>query len=233
MASALSLFPEARLGSSLPVFDARACRPRHVTRSASPFHQGKKRTSSEERVNHARSAKRQRRERTDNWELLQQWCRHPEQRLYESIRPITLFGIPPAERAQETRLAESTLRRTADAFDALGIAGLLRPTAKQREDHHRSLPVPMRQLIVDLKAEYPDFSLREIADICYIQFDCRPSHNTIKQVLADGPPPSRTTRKSPLYADIPDPAERRLAVIREASARLERDQHWRVLGCGT
>lgn len=90
----------------------------------------------------------------------------------------------------------------------------------------------MRQLIVDLKAEYPDFSLREIADICYIQFDRRPSHNTIKQVLADGPPPSRTTRKSPLYADIPDPAERRLAVIREASARLERDQHWRVLGCG-
>jgi hypothetical protein len=197
------------------------------------LHQGKKRTSSEKRVTHARSAKRQRRERTDNWELIQQWCRHPEQRLYESIRPITLFGIPPAERAHETRLAESTLRRTADAFDALGIAGLLRPTAKQRQDHHRSRPLPMCQLIVDLKAEYPDFSLREIADICYIQFDRRPSHNTIKQVLADGPPPSRTTRKSPLYADIPDPAERRLAVIREASARVERDQHWRVLGCGT
>jgi hypothetical protein len=28
----------------------------------------------------------------------------------------------------------------------------------QREDHHRSLPVPMRQLIVDLKAQYPDFT---------------------------------------------------------------------------
>jgi hypothetical protein len=67
-------------------------------------------------------AKRERRERTDNWELIQQWCRMPEQRLYESIRPITLFGLPPAERAQETGLAESTLRRTADAFDALGIA---------------------------------------------------------------------------------------------------------------
>jgi transposase InsO family protein len=72
----------------------------------------------------------------------------------------------------------------------------------------------MRQLIVDLKAEYPDFSLREIATICYIQFDRRPSHNTVKQVLAEGPPPSRTTRQYPLYADIPDPAERRLAVIR-------------------
>jgi putative transposase len=130
------------------------------------------------------------------------------------IRPITLYGIPPAERAQETGRAESTLRRSADAFDSLGMASLFRPTKKQREDHHRSLPVPMRQLIVDLKAEYPDFSLREIADICYVQFDRRLSHNTIKQVLADGPVPSHTTRQYPRYAEIPDPAERRLAVIR-------------------
>ena len=117
----------------------------------------------------------------------------PEQRLYESIRPITLFGIPPAERAQETGLAESTLRRTADTFDALGMAGLFRPTKQQREDHHRSRPLPMRQLIVDVKAEYPDFSLREIAEICSVQFERRPSHNTVKEVLADGPPPSPYT----------------------------------------
>lgn len=89
-----------------------------------------------------------------------------------------------------------------------------------REDHHRSLPVLMRQLIVDLKAEYPDFSLREMADICSIQFDRRPSHNTVKQVLADGPPPSRTTRQYPRYADIPDPAERRLTVIRLHAAAV-------------
>jgi hypothetical protein len=67
---------------------------------------------------------------------------------------------------------------------------------------------------VDLKAEYPDFSLREIAEICYVQFDRRPSHNTVKQVLADGPAPSRTSRQYPRYAEIPDPAERGLAVIR-------------------
>lgn len=129
-------------------------------------------------------AKRERQERTDNWELIQQWCRMPEQRLYESIRPITLFGIPPAERAQETGFAEHTLRRTADTFDSLGMACLFRPTKQQREDHHRSLPVPMRQLIADLKAEYPNFSLREIAEICYVQFDRRPSHITVKQVLS-------------------------------------------------
>lgn len=50
-------------------------------------------------------AKRERRERTDNWELIQQWCRMPEQRLYESIRPITLCGMPPAERAAADRVS--------------------------------------------------------------------------------------------------------------------------------
>jgi hypothetical protein len=76
-------------------------------------------------------AKRERRERTDNSSLIQQWCRMPKQRLYEGIRPITLYGIPPAERAQETYFAESTLRPTADTFDELGMAGLFRPTKQQ------------------------------------------------------------------------------------------------------
>ena len=138
-------------------------------------------------------AQRERRERTDNYHLILQWCRTPEQRLYEGIRPITLFGVLPAARAQETGLAESTLRRATAAFDTHGMISLFRPTKAQREDHHRSLPVSMRQLIVDLKAEYPDFTLGEVASICAIQFDGRrPSHHTIQGVLADGPQPSRT-----------------------------------------
>jgi putative transposase len=72
----------------------------------------------------------------------------------------------------------------------------------------------MRQLIVDLKAEYPDFTLGEIASICAIQFKGRrPSKHTVKAVLADGPQPSRTTRQFPHYEEIADPEERRLAVI--------------------
>lgn len=35
-------------------------------------------------------AQRERRERTDNYHLLIEWCRTPEQCLYEQIRPITL-----------------------------------------------------------------------------------------------------------------------------------------------
>jgi hypothetical protein len=37
-------------------------------------------------------AKRERRDRTDNYHLIQQWCRTPEQRLYEGIRLVVLFG---------------------------------------------------------------------------------------------------------------------------------------------
>jgi putative transposase len=160
-------------------------------------------------------AQRERRERTDNYHLILQWCRTPEQRLYEGIRPITLFGIPPAERAEETGVAESTLRRAAAAFDTHGMISLFRPTKAQREDHHRSLPVPMRQLIVDLKAEYADFTAGEIAAICAIRFSGRrPSHHTVKAVLADGPPPSRTSRQFPRYDEIGSPEERRHAVIR-------------------
>jgi putative transposase len=126
-----------------------------------------------------------------------------------------LFGTPSAERAQETGLAESSLRRAADAFDTHGMISLFRPTKAQREDHHRSLPVAMRQLIVDLKTEYADFTDGEIAAICAIQFaGRRPSHHTVKAVLADGPPPSRTTRQFPRYEEIAEPEERRQAVIR-------------------
>ncbi len=160
-------------------------------------------------------AQRERRERTDNYHLILQWCRTPEQRLYEGIRPITLFGVPPAEHAEETGVAESTLRRAAGAFDTHGMISLFRPTKAQREDHHRSLPVPMRQLIVDLKAEYADFTSGEIAAICAIRFaGRRPSHHTVKAVLADGPPPSRTSRQFPRYDEIGSPEERRHAVIR-------------------
>jgi len=94
------------------------------------------------------------------------------------------------------------------------MISLFRPTKAQREDHHRSLPVPMRQLIVDLKAEFPAFTLGEIASICAIQFKGRrPSKHTVKAVLADGPRPSYTTRQFPRAEEITDPKERHLAVI--------------------
>jgi transposase InsO family protein len=137
----------------------------------------------------------------------------PEQRRYERLRPIVLFGDLPGDRAVETDGSERSLRRQADQFDAAGMASLYRPTSRQVQDHHRSLPPPMRQGIVDLKAEYAAFSVREIAQICSVQFGRRPSHRTIKQVLADGPAPSRRERRFLPYAEIPDPFQRRFAVV--------------------
>src|SRR5947209_719934 len=57
-------------------------------------------------------AKRERRERTDNYHLLQQWCRTPEQRLYEGIRLVVLFGIPPSERAARSGNSPAMRRLT-------------------------------------------------------------------------------------------------------------------------
>lgn len=160
-------------------------------------------------------AKRPRRERTDDYALIQQWCRTPEQRLYEGIRPVVLFGLTPRERAEETGLPEATVRRAADAFDTNGMVSLFRTPVNERQKHHRCLPVLMRQLIVALKTEYPDFTDGEIAAICAINFDGRrPSLHTVRAVIADGPPPSRRTRQFPPYTQIADPEERRLAVMR-------------------
>src|SRR6266704_1717800 len=78
----------------------------------------------------------------------------------------------------------------------------------------RTLPPPMRQAIVDLHAEYPEHHIDEIARIMYAQFGRRPSAQTIKLTLANGPKPSRITRRFPLWSAMTDPRERRLTVIK-------------------
>lgn len=77
---------------------------------------------------------------------------------------------------------------------------------KQPQETARSLPPDMRQLIVDLRVELPTMSLREIAGICEARFQRRPSHNSVKMVLASGPPPSIQMRRFPHFDDTPDPA---------------------------
>ena len=160
--------------------------------------------------------KRERRARTDEWASIKQWTLWPEQELYEAIRPLVLFHETAGERAKEIDVPQRTLSRKADAFERYGMPSLFASGEQGgARETRNSLPPEMRQLIVDLKAEYPEFTLREVAAICAIQFDGRrPSHHTVKEVLADGPPPSRTTRQFPRYEEIPESEERRLAVIR-------------------
>src|ERR1700681_1287078 len=86
------------------------------------------------------------------------------------------------------------------------------PVPEQKKLDQRTLPPPVRQAIVDGHCAYPPLSLREIATICYARFGRRPSPRTIKLVLANGPRPSINARQT-RYADIPDPVQRRKAVL--------------------
>ena len=138
----------------------------------------------------------------------------PKQTAYELLRPVVLFGDPAIQRAQETGEPRTSLERKADAFDEQGMVSFFasRPR-KQPQETARSLPPDMRQLIVDLRVEMPNMSIREIAEICDTRFQRRPSHHSIKTVLASGPPPSIQMRRFPLFNDTPDPAQRRHNIV--------------------
>ncbi len=158
--------------------------------------------------------KRPRRERTDDWQTIQQYTLWPEQKVYELLRPVVLFNESATERASETGAAERSVRRKAGQFEEHGMASLFEQAPKENtEDTSRGLPPDMRQLIVDLKAEHPGFRPNEMATICFLHFGRRPSSHTIQRVLADGPRPSIAARRFPPYAQIAEPFERRKVVI--------------------
>ena len=134
----------------------------------------------------------------------------PEQRDYELIPPIVLFGSPAADRAEETKAAsERTLQRKTRRFEAEGVESLF----GSEHARVRRLPPAMRRLIVDLKAEYPGFNLNEISGACHMLFGRRPDHKTVRRVLAEEPIPLRIGRRFPPYHEIPERRERRLAVL--------------------
>ena len=160
----------------------------------------------------SRSRRRRRVEPTDDWEQLELLTRWPEQRDYELIRPIVLFGGSASERAAETGVAsERTLFRRVAAFEAEGMESLF---GSEHALGHRRLPPGICRLIVDLKAEHPPLNPNEIATVCYVRFGRRPDPKTIKKVLADEPAPLRMMRRFPPYHEIEEPRERRLAAVR-------------------
>jgi putative transposase len=50
-------------------------------------------------------------------------------------------------------------------------------------------------MIVELKAEYPGFSLGEMATICYVRIGRRLGKHTIERVLSEEPVPQRMLRR--------------------------------------
>jgi transposase len=158
---------------------------------------------------------RPRRETTDAWAQLRLLVASPEQEAYELLRPIVLFGQPAAARAHETGVAERTLRRRVVRFAAIGMRSLF-DEPMSPEEGRRRLPAEIRQAIVTLKAEYPPFSLRELARICQHRFARPVDHHTVRRVLRSEPLPINPPRRFPSYHAIADPVQRRLAVVRLA-----------------
>ena len=157
--------------------------------------------------------RRERRARTHDWQAIQQQTLWPEQEAYERLRPIVLFGETAASRAKETGVSERTLHYQADQFERYGMVSLFPKAPAPPADPGQRLPPELRQLIVDLKAEHPDFRPHEIARICFVRFGRKPSDHTVKRILAAGPPPSVTTRRYPPYAQMADPYQRRRAIV--------------------
>ncbi len=98
---------------------------------------------------------------TEEWGQLELLVGSTEQRVYELIRPVVLFGRPPAVRARATGAPQRTLYRQADAFDREG---------PPKPDKHHTLPDEISRAIRILKAEHPPLNLRAIATICDIHF---------------------------------------------------------------
>ncbi len=148
---------------------------------------------------------------TDDWQQLDLLVRFPEQRTYELIRPVVLFGRSPAERARQTGAPQRTLARQAARFEREGMASLFGPPKVER---HRTLPEEIQRAILALKAEYPPLRPNEIATICGVRFRRRPSHHTVRRILAEDPAPTLIGRRYPPYRAIADPTARRAAVLR-------------------
>src|SRR3982751_1158683 len=145
-------------------------------------------------------------EPTDDWQQLQFHLDWTEQTRYELIRPVVVFGAPPVERSKQTGVSASTIYRKVSRFDELGMQSLFE--AEPVEDK-RALPVALRQAIVQLKAEYPPFRPNELATICEVRFERRPSSHTIQKILATEPRSAKVERRFPRYAEMVDPIERR------------------------
>jgi putative transposase len=155
--------------------------------------------------------KRPRAAPTDDFQEILPLCWWPEQVEYERLRHPVLFGSSVAERAKETGVSESTLRRRIGRFEDKGMKGLFATDTARK----RKLPPNIRRLIVDLKAEYPPFNLNEIANIVDACFGRKPDVRSVKRVLDEEALPLKLERNYPRYHEMEaaSPGQGRAAVV--------------------
>jgi transposase len=147
------------------------------------------------------------------WERLQAKLLWPDQVAYEEIRPVVLLNQPIKDRAEEIGVSAKTLSHRVQLFVQHSIPGLI-PNENRRSGDQRLLPQPLREYILQLKAEYPEFTSREIASICDVKFDRRVDHHTVERVLARDRLPKLVGRRFLRYAKMQDAEQRREAMLR-------------------
>src|SRR5262249_19518655 len=118
-----------------------------------------------------------RRQPSPEWQAFQATLIHPEQIAYEEIRPVVALGHGIKARAAEIGVAPRTLSQRVSQFIQRGIPGLVADSPRHPQDK-RLLPQPVRQYILELKAEYTPFSSREITGIVEVRFDRTVNHTT-------------------------------------------------------
>ena len=98
---------------------------------------------------------------THEWDLLVPLFEWPEQKRYEEIRPLVLFDVSVAERAEENGFRRARCTGGLAASRSNGWSAS--ETARKRK-----VPSSVRRLIADLEAEYPPFNLNEIANVVQV-----------------------------------------------------------------
>ena len=93
-----------------------------------------------------------------------------------------LFGLPVAERAEETSSSERTLYRRIARIEAEVMDSLFATEGTKR----RALPPAMRRFVVDLKAEHSPMRPHEISTVCYVRFGRRPDYRAVPEDLGRG-----------------------------------------------
>lgn len=153
--------------------------------------------------------RRKRIEPTGDWDQLVPLFEWPEQKEYEEIRPLVLFGSSVAERARVTGTPERTMYRKVERFENEGPQGLFSAEGAKRQ----LLPRAIRRMIVDLKAEHPALNNHEIRNIVYVRTGRRLGDHTAARVLSEEVVPLKLSRLFEPYHETLDSRERRGAVV--------------------
>ena len=135
---------------------------------------------------------------------------------YELIRPLVIFQEgTPQERADQTQVHTSTVRRHLRSFERQGMRGLV-PELRSLKHWPRAHRVPEAVVreVLRLKSLHAGFTHREIARIIFITKGYAINHSTVKSLLRQHPVPAQGQLALLDFHDLPNRYQARLEVVK-------------------